>query len=101
MMNMNNEMDPKFHINRQKALVVEREKRWRDMASWELTRGNRDKIPESTEVRNRVMELKMLSDHGEGSLDEWEDTVFSNWADTKHRPAPLKFSSTEFPLGQG
>lgn len=67
-------------FNKWKMRVVEREKRWKDVAVWDLTLGNR--IPtESWAVNERVRELKLAEDAGEGSLEEWENIVFQ-----KHGP---------------
>jgi len=88
-------------VNRWKARAVAREKRFREAAVWEMTRGNRCSTTRD-EVIARVFEFKGIVDRGEATLEELESWIFGarTWSNPDYRPKVMKFLDVD-PLSGG
>lgn len=80
---------------KRKALAIE--ERFRQAATWDLTRGNRQTTT-GEQVFMLSAEIKKQSDGGEGTLEEWEMKIFSQTL-PDYKPMVMEFGEENPPSG--
>ena len=91
-----NEDNNPLRMNRAKSLAVRAEQRLREVATWDLTHGNREKTSPD-EIFAKACEFRHQIDIGMwSSLDELETVVFGRWGlNVKPEPMVLEFMEEE------